>query len=295
MGPLIFPEQRYSCLRCGKSCGHWRIWVEPDRVEPLRRHPLALELEVRNQPYLRAEENGWYSLQHDDHGRCPFLRRDDLCGLHAESGWSAKPRACRQFPFFLVGTPDGVQVGLSFRCTALQENHGGDWEEHRADLEELIQTGDYPRVGHQPALLGPVRLEWCAYLDLERTWRQALAEGFSLGPLATEFLGKSLSLPWQTADWERWLGHWETRLDPLLGDSPSGPSAYVARYLSHVLERKWLWCGQSWLGRLLQLLLAERMLRKWSVEEVEGRWLAHRADLEGLETVLSDQLLQFVA
>ena len=86
-------------------------------------------------------------------------------------------------------------------------------------------------------------------------------------------------------------------LDDPFGGSPDSQST---RYLAHVLERKSLWMGSSFLGRLLMLLASQRMLYYYqkldgfwpAVDRLEGEWLAHRRGLEVLEQQFAATLLQ---
>lgn len=329
---LLFPRQRYACLQCGKSCGDWRIWVEPEAEHGLRRHPLALELEVRHQTFLQPAPNGWYHLIHDAKGRCHFLQKDNLCGLHASSGWMAKPRACRQFPFFLLQTPDGIQVGLSFRCTAVLQDHGHDWDSHQSDIQQLVNTGDYPKVGFQPTMLGRFALDWSTYKKWEANWIHKIETGGSLAEAVLDDLAPALELFLERPLWEELLQHLgRTAVAFLEGEGPhdlqrigqalqsgqgfegkqrgwlqphlrpSQPDPLLQRYLVHVLERKSLWLG-DWLGRLLMLLVAQYLAEFYAptlgwekaVELVEGEWLAHRDDLAEVEHGFAAMLLQFV-
>lgn len=310
MKPLLFPRQRYACVQCGKSCGDWRIWVEEGLLPQLSRHPLVLELEVRQQAWLGRDPEGQAHLLHQADGRCHFLQADRLCGLHAQSGWEAKPRACRQFPFFLVETPEGIQVGLSFRCTAVLEDHGVEWQEHQQALESLVSTGHYPRVGFSPAQLGRFRLEWSTYLEWESQWQRALEAGNGLSRAVYGRLQPALGMDLSLEGWLQLLRRFSlqalsfleahnSRLDGALSGE-ARPDGLKVRYLSHVLERKSLWCG-DWLGRLLLLLVGEHLLEMYAaqlgwpeaVQIIEGELLAHRPDLEDIEVGLAATLLSF--
>ncbi|MBX3166288.1 MAG: YkgJ family cysteine cluster protein [Candidatus Eremiobacteraeota bacterium] len=297
---MIFPKQRYQCIQCGKSCGQWRIWVEPDLVDSLRRHPLALRLQVAGQPYLVEHEGGWHHLGYDKNGRCFFLEGERRCGLHASTGWLSKPRACRQFPFFLVETPDGTQVGLSFRCSAVQQNLGVDWEQHRNDLEQLAGSGAYRRVGFEATSMGPVRLEWRDYLGWEASWREQLLRGFCLRAIFYHHLVTHLGLELAEVDFARLVQNWTLSALALLQTplelAELKSNGESIRYFEHVLERKWLWLGENFLGRMLLLLVGEQLY--WSAGDkaldlVEGEWLGHREDLGPVEHGLADTMLQF--
>ena len=298
---MIFPQQRYQCIQCGKSCGQWRIWVEPDLVAPLQEHPLALRLQVAGQPYLVEHENGWYHLGYDENGRCFFLEDERRCGLHASTGWLSKPRACRQFPFFLLETPDGCQVGLSFRCSAVQQNVGVDWPEHQADLEQLRGSGSYPKIGFEPVFLGNLALDWTTYLEWETHWR---AQCRPLREIFYEHLVEQLGLGLGPQDFARLVRGWTHSALSLLQVSMElvevGSDTESKRYFDHVLERKWLWLGENFLGRMLTLLVGEQLY--WSAlaaglngfDLVEGEWLGHRDDLGPVEHGLASTLLQFL-
>ncbi len=296
---MIFPQQRYQCIQCGKSCGHWRIWVEPDLVSSLREHPLALRLQVAGQPYLLEQEDGWHYLGYDENGRCFFLEDERRCGLHSSTGWLSKPRACRQFPFFLTETPDGMQVGLSFRCSAVQQNEGVPWEQHRSDLEQLAASGTYPKIGFEPARFGSLELSWSEYLVWERQWLAQLGQGRTLRSIFHEHLSEHLGLQLAEADLARLVLQWSFSAAGLLqvalepAEIQSDPES--VRFFEHVLERKWLWLGESFLGRMLTLLVGEQLY--WSVANpfdlVEGEWLGHRDDLGPVEQGLANTLLQF--
>lgn len=269
-------------------------------MDSLREHPLALRLQVAGQPYLIEHENGWHHLGYDEKGRCFFLEGERRCGLHAASGWLSKPRACRQFPFFLVETPEGTQVGLSFRCSAVQQDQGLDWEEHRADLEQLVGSGSYPRVGFQPVQFGSHWLDWKTYLNWEVLW---LGQSRPLRAIFYDHLAVYLGLGLGQADFDRLLQSWTASALALL----QTPLELVdvnfdcesKRYFDHVLERKWLWLGENFLGRMLLLLVGEQLY--WSARAgglnafdlVEGEWLGHREDLGPVEQGLADTLLQF--
>ncbi|MFN8607389.1 MAG: YkgJ family cysteine cluster protein [Vulcanimicrobiota bacterium] len=298
---LLFPAQRYQCIQCGKSCGEWRIWVEPELVDRLRRHPLALRLEVAGQDYLLQDGEDWHYLGYDHERRCFFLQDQRLCGLHASSGWLSKPRACRQFPFFLLETPEGIQVGLSFRCSAVQQDLGLEWSEHEDDLRQLLASGQYQRVGFEPAVYGLQSLEWSTYLSWEQEWRRRLGEA-TLASIFHAHLDLILPEP----EFDRLLEGWTQSACALLRVQLAPAVAQVdeqsARYLAHVLERKFLWLGGDLLGRMLLLLVGERLLwgaraagQGWpqAFDLVEGQWLGHREDLGPVQAGLAQTLIQF--
>lgn len=264
-------------------------------------------------------------LVQDERGRCLELSEQNLCRIHAQ-----KPAVCRQFPFLLAQSPDGVHVGVSFRCTAVQKNHGGEWPEQAEVLKALACRG-VPQIGFEPLGLGAYQLDWDTYKSWEAHWLRRLPLGLCEAVAAT--MGAALGLHPQSLE----------RLVPLLSASAVGflesldndAAGQVAtcvraekeykshrrgwtapirnpfegqlepeaiRYLSHVIERKSLWLGGRFLGRLMMLLSAERMLLYYTrleglpqaIDRMEGEWLLHRQGLEVLEQTFEETILQLV-
>ena len=277
-------------------------------MDSFRQHSLALRLQVAGEPYLVQEENGWHRLGYNLQGRCFFLQGKNLCGLHASTGWYSKPRACRQFPFFLLDTPDGVQVGLSFRCSAVQQDQGVEWSRHEADLTSLVESGNYPRVGFEPIAMGLGSVDWSLYKEWESEWLKQLALGRSLEWIFWRHLSEKSGLALDAQSFADLLDRWTLSALALLREPPPpcvaevGSSLDSIRYWSHVLERKSLWLGDDLLGRMLLVLVAERLLfcalaesADWgrAFDLVEGQWLAHRDDLGPVERGLAATLLQY--
>lgn len=176
---LIYSKQGYDCLQCGKSCSkQWRILVDPDSKERLESTEIY-QLAVRNgySPLRQVDEpEGWHELhgtgqlqREDSSSNCHFFE-NRLCQVHSSAGPEMKPRVCQQFPFLPLETPAGIFIGLSFRCTAVQENYGGGLESHRDQLERLVSGSSYRTVGFGAIPLsssGPT-CDWEEYLSLEK-------------------------------------------------------------------------------------------------------------------------------
>ncbi len=199
---LIYSKQGYDCLQCGKSCSkQWRILVDPDSKERLESTEIY-QLAVRNgySPLRQVDEpEGWHELYgtgqpqrvEDSSSNCHFFE-NRLCQVHSSAGPEMKPRVCQQFPFLPLETPAGIFIGLSFRCTAVQENYGGGLESHRDQLERLVSGSSYRKVGFGAIPLsssGPT-CDWEEYLSLENKLMEILNQAST--PL--EFWDKSNSL-----------------------------------------------------------------------------------------------------
>src|SRR5579862_1328196 len=140
---LIFPEgQRYDCGSCTKCCRTiWNVHVSPRSYEQVHGSPLFHKLkdQIGEDPMFMADVGGEKTalcLVKKDHG-CVFLGADKLCMIHRDMGEGAKPLGCREFPFIPVPTPDGVYVGVSFYCSAVQANSGRELPAHAGDLEKM--------------------------------------------------------------------------------------------------------------------------------------------------------------
>lgn len=299
---LLYPPLGYDCLRCGKSCGGWRVLADEPARERLAHHPLTRELGFV--PFVE-DPDGLFRMA-EDAGRCVYQAGDGLCRLHSASGPEVKPRACRQFPFFLVETPDGVVVGLSFRCTAVQQHHGRPTSEHEELLHWLVSTGSYPRRGFGSFPLAHDRcIAWPAYRELEAlAFRcleaRPLGEGLwslvaavaETGPRSPETERLSGELVAALAGYleartPREAGETASRMaaglpffsqrlnrlvDPgRLSAAPEWLEAELARYLEHLIFRKFLLEPPSILGRAVGLMVIAPLVRFYTVLAAEGR------------------------
>ncbi|MCA9792552.1 MAG: hypothetical protein KC910_12180 [Candidatus Eremiobacteraeota bacterium] len=255
--------------------------------EPARRrlaeHPLVdRQRRAGVEPFVQGPD-GLFRLAHtDQHQACVFLEGND-CSLHAHSGEQVKPRACRQFPFFFKVTPDGVFVGLSFRCTAVLAAHGRPLEAHRQQLQELLDSGDYPRAGFEPMVLfGQQTIEWPAYQQLEQRLGHSLTDQGARAEVAwaalCELTGRASPDPyrqqWLAAAIVGWLEQCEpaavlsgTMRSPRFAQGARAASfadpeleARLSRFLGHLLFRKYL-VGPELLGRTVVWIVLPAVAR----------------------------------
>lgn len=179
---LLFPEgHHYDCGSCTKCCRTvWNVHVSPCAYTRIVGTPLfeRMKAEHGRDPVYMDEVGGEKTaLALVNQGGCIFLGPDRLCAVHRELGVDAKPLGCREFPFLPVPTPDGVYVGLSFYCSAVQAGHGRPIEAHAADIEGMLGEYRYERVGFEPIRLdGARRISWAAYKALEAFAAARLAD-----------------------------------------------------------------------------------------------------------------------
>lgn len=179
---LVFPQgYRYDCGSCTKCCRTvWNVHVSPRAYERITGTPLFERMRAehgRDPVYMDEVRGEKTALALVKAGGCIFLGPDRLCAVHRELGVDAKPLGCREFPFLPVPTPDGVYVGLSFYCSAVQAGDGRPIEAHAVDIEGMLGEYRYERVGFEPiALDASRRISWTAYKALESFAADRLAD-----------------------------------------------------------------------------------------------------------------------
>lgn len=184
---LIFPEgYRYDCGSCTKCCRTvWNVHVDPRAYKKVVGSPLydRMKAEHGDDPIKMAEIKGEKTaLAMVNKGGCIFLSADRKCSIHREMGVDAKPLGCREFPFLPVPTPDGVVVGLSFYCSAVQAGHGRSVEAHAEEVAGFLKEYNYDRVGFEPIALDTRHaITWDALKGLEATAREWIAADLHQG------------------------------------------------------------------------------------------------------------------
>lgn len=136
------PQQNYDCLMCGRGCrAGWDIPVEPEVVANLEKQPLVLRIIQEQGPVFRQAEEVTFIQNSKDCPNCRFLDEDQLCSIHKELGFEAKPATCKLFPFVMTQTPEGIFAGTTYYCTATRQNHGRNTSAHEADLRAQLEHG----------------------------------------------------------------------------------------------------------------------------------------------------------
>lgn len=167
---LLFPpDQNYDCLRCGKTCrSRVRIHVDPFSRRHLEGSELGrrIALQVGGPPVVEDADGAVVAARWQGH--CAFLREDSLCSVQAELGLEEKPLGCRQYPLFLRPTPEGLVVGVSFFCSAVQQNHGRPLSAQAGEIGEILKGIRLRPVGFEPLPAGGgVEMDWPAWRALE--------------------------------------------------------------------------------------------------------------------------------
>lgn len=143
--------QRFDCASCTGCCRDRVVDVsDADRKrilaagwqERMAGAPMWVE--------YRFGGRRMYRLLSRSDGACIFLGADNLCRLHAETGASTKPLACRMYPFVIVPGVGSARLDLRMDCPSVAGNHGRTMSVHAAEIGRLAAesgiTKGSPRV-----------------------------------------------------------------------------------------------------------------------------------------------------
>lgn len=157
--PIHLPVfQRFDCHSCTYCCRAPLVTV--NATERRKIIDAGWANKITDQPLFVAHRIGGrrrYCLAKQADGRCVFLGDDNFCRLHAESGYEAKPLACRMFPF--APTPGLADVRLDMRpgCPSVVGNQGRPLSAHAADLKKLIAEANIHPMPAPPSWGGGYR------------------------------------------------------------------------------------------------------------------------------------------
>ena len=135
--PVIMPElegQRWSCHSCGNCCRSLVVHLTGADRGKIDEQGWGDRLDV--DPFVRLGR-GWALNKRAD-GACVFLDESNRCRIHSEFGESAKPLACRIFPFSVHRADDAWQATLRYDCPSVIASRGEPIGQHQGALKELV-------------------------------------------------------------------------------------------------------------------------------------------------------------
>jgi len=166
--PVHLPTlQNWSCHNCGGCCRQHAITITPEEKSRIEAQNWTPADGIPASQPLFVEEGSWLQgqqirLSHQADGACVFLNEQGLCRIHAKFGESAKPLACRIYPYAFHPLEKQLTVSLRFSCPSVAANRGKSLTSQKQDLRQLAQLV-VPESYHgaPPPLLKPqTRLNW---------------------------------------------------------------------------------------------------------------------------------------
>ncbi len=124
--------QNWDCHGCSDCCRTYAVPVSTEEYDRIVQQHWEKEPGFQD-VMLFSTVKGTTSLAHRPGGGCVFLNESGRCRIHEKFGSSAKPLACRAYPFVLVPGGDHWRVGLRFTCPSVAENKGRSFEVHTKD------------------------------------------------------------------------------------------------------------------------------------------------------------------
>ncbi|MDB4981438.1 MAG: hypothetical protein JWM82_2190 [Myxococcales bacterium] len=258
----VRPGARFTCHADGLCCSDIHVLgpVEEAELVPLR--ALGHRIVGRD-----ASVKGW-AFRVADTGACPFLESDNLCRVHATLGPRLKPATCRLFPFYLVGTPAGVRVSTSHRCTCRSIGQREPLDADRVRAEIGVADADLPLAWSTPARIA---------LDAERdvsfaawTAREArLLDKLNAGVGLSALVGAPAFPSLRNDSWEKVAARFR---------QPADATGF---------EQAKAWIGEAIAARVNQTAITERP-RPWT--RFLPRVAARSTPADTREAILSDWL-----
>lgn len=116
------PRARYSCQSCGRCCTMWSVTVDEEKVKAIREHDWSHISKL--DPFEKNRGPGDAYRLRMINGRCFFLDENNLCRIHAEVNYNAKPDGCKAFPLHYVEFGGHSYGRLSFYCPSVTKEEG---------------------------------------------------------------------------------------------------------------------------------------------------------------------------
>lgn len=116
IAPNIFREFRCIADKCRHSCCiGWEIDIDADTLAFYRAQTGVFGKKLRQTIQITDD---CASFRLDEHERCPFLNRRNLCDIYLTLGENALCQICRDHPRFRNFFSDRTEIGLGLCCEA---------------------------------------------------------------------------------------------------------------------------------------------------------------------------------
>ncbi len=185
-GHFIFPDNLdYECITCGACCRRdWKIYIDLRSYSNLKDSDTCRKIQQKHngqELFFLDIKNSECTIRKID-GLCPMME-DNLCVIHREMGFDAKPVPCRYFPHIMAVTPDGTYVGLSFNCPGVTFSSTGyqPGENEIPRLKDILRDSSDCRCGFgDVAIFGDITTDWEGYRVIEQHVIDSLNRGGSI-------------------------------------------------------------------------------------------------------------------
>lgn len=159
----------YDCLNCGLCCSNWNLEITPDDFRNLSKNKsfFLLEKYFPNEPPVSYYSDEQRASLRGINDICVMFNHNS-CLIHSKLGYKAKPYVCRKFPFVFSGTPDGIFVGVSFKCKAIRNKWGKPFADNNSSIVELLREKPPDNVGEDIIqVTEKYNITWDSYRLLE--------------------------------------------------------------------------------------------------------------------------------
>jgi len=161
-GLLLPVFQNWACHNCGGCCREHVVGVtEPEKQQIEAQNWSAADGIPTDTPLFVPLGSTWRINQQPD-GACIFLDPAGLCRIHSKFGESAKPLACRLYPYAIHPAGHLVTASLRFRCPSVVQNLGPAVSAIRSTVESLAAEVVPPgyRSPQAPELRPGLAFDW---------------------------------------------------------------------------------------------------------------------------------------
>lgn len=137
--PIIMPQvenQKFDCKGCTRCCRDLVVHLFP--ADRRRIDEQGWRDRLTTPPYVRSGRS-WVLNKRDD-GACVFLTEEGRCAIHAKHGISAKPLACRLYPFTLRRFAERWDVSIRFDCPTVARSAGLPLVRHHDELARVADA-----------------------------------------------------------------------------------------------------------------------------------------------------------
>lgn len=177
-GVLLPVHQNWSCHNCGGCCREHQIVITAEEKKRIERQRWTSADGIADEIPTIVPHGSEWRLNHRSNGACVFLDDHGLCRIHARYGESAKPLACRAFPYAIHPAGPSVTTSLRFSCPSVVQNLGIPVKDQRQAIEFLaaeIVPPSYTAPA-APDFCPGTLLEWDGFTRIQAFIERGLSE-----------------------------------------------------------------------------------------------------------------------